>query len=68
MTSTVIFAVLITLLVGAIFVIAIISRSWAAYVYTWLLGLIGGTLRVGFLLLLILVPAFLAVGFVLGRL
>lgn len=68
MTSTVIFAVLITLLVGAIFVIAIISRSWAAYVYTWLLGLIGGTLRVGFLLLLILVPTFLVVGFVLGRL
>lgn len=68
MITNLIFGVLITLLVGAIFVIAIISRSWAAYVYTWLLGLIGGTLRVGFLLLLILIPAFLAVGFVLGRL
>lgn len=66
--NNLIFAVLITLLVGAIFVIAIISRSWAAYVYTWLLGLIGGTLRLGFLLLLILVPTFLVVGFVLGRL
>lgn len=62
----IVFGVLITLLVGAIVVIAIISRSWAASMYTWLLGLIGGTLRMGFLLLLVLVPISLVIGFFLG--
>lgn len=65
--TTLFFIVLIILLVGAIALIAFISRSWAAYVYTWLLGVIGGTLRMGFLLLLLMAPVSLVIGFVLGR-